>query len=82
MQAMSAIEYSIADMACIGWVKPYQNQGQDLEEFPNLKRWFEAMMARPAVERALAVGKEEREKSNLTNDEEARKILFGQRARP
>jgi GST-like protein len=73
--------YSIADMACIGWVKPYQNQGQDLEEFPNLKRWFETIMARPAVEKAMAVGKEEREKSNLANDEEARKILFGQRAR-
>jgi GST-like protein len=73
--------YSIADMACIGWVKPYQNQGQDLEEFPNLKRWFETVMARPAVEKGIAVGKEEREKSNLATDEEARKILFGQRAR-
>ena len=40
-------EYSIADMACIGWVKPYKNQGQDLDEFPNLKRWFETMLARP-----------------------------------
>jgi GST-like protein len=73
--------YSIADMACIGWIKPYKNQGQDLEEFPNLKRWFETVMARPAVERGMAVGKEEREKSNLATDEEAKKILFGQRAR-
>ena len=74
--------YSIADMACIGWIRPYQNQGQDLEEFPHLKRWFETLMARPAVERGMAVGKEEREKSNLATDQEAQKILFGQRARP
>ena len=60
--------YSIADMACIGWIKPYQNQGQDLQEFPHLKRWFETIMARPAVERGMAVGKEEREKSNLATD--------------
>jgi GSH-dependent disulfide-bond oxidoreductase len=73
--------YSIADMACIGWVKPYKNQGQDLEDFPNLKCWFETIMARPAVERGMAVGKEEREKSNLADDKEAQKILFGQRAR-
>ena len=73
--------YSIADIACIGWIKPYKNQGQDLEEFPNLKRWFETIMARPAVERGMAVGKEEREKSNLATDDEAKKILFGQRAR-
>jgi GST-like protein len=71
--------YSIADMACIGWVRPYKNQGQDLEEFPNLKRWFETIMARPAVERALAVGEEHRR--NLADDQEAQKILFGQRAR-
>ncbi len=71
--------YSIADMACIGWVRPYKNQGQDLEEFPNLKRWFETIMARPAVERALAVGEEYRR--NLGDDQEAQKILFGQRAR-
>ena len=71
--------YSIADMACIGWIKPYQNQGQDLEDFPNLKRWFETLMARPAVQRGLAVGEEHRR--NLADDKEAQKVLFGQRAR-
>src|SRR5262245_14724321 len=35
-------EYSIADMACWPWIVPYERQGQRLEEFPNLKRWFEA----------------------------------------
>ena len=72
-------DYSIADMASIGWVKPYKNQGQDLADFPNLKRWFEAILARPAVERALAVGEENR--SNLADDKEAQKVLFGQMAR-
>jgi GST-like protein len=74
-------EYSIADMACVGWVVSYERQGQDLNEFPNLKRWFETVMARPAVVRAMAVGKEERERSNLATDKEAQKILFNQRAR-
>ncbi|WP_306024573.1 glutathione S-transferase N-terminal domain-containing protein [Oceaniradius stylonematis] len=74
-------DYSIADMACIGWVLPYERQGQDLDEFPNLKRWFDTMNARPAVERGLAVGREKREQTNLRDDKEAQKVLFGQRAR-
>ncbi|MCX7303295.1 MAG: glutathione S-transferase N-terminal domain-containing protein [Hyphomicrobiales bacterium] len=72
-------DYSIADMAAIGWVKPYKNQGQDLDHFPHLKRWFETMLARPAVDRALGVGQERR--NNLADDKDAQKVLFGQRAR-
>ena len=75
-------DYSIADMASIGWVRPYENQGQDLDDFPNLKRWFEAVLARPAVQRGIEVGKEERARqASLAEDKEAQKILFGQRAR-
>ena len=74
-------EYSIADMACIGWVVPYERQGQDLDEFKNLRRWFDTMKARPAVYKGIEIGKEEREKMNLADDEEARKMMFGQRAR-
>ena len=74
-------EYSIADMASIGWVNAFKNYEQNLDDFPNVKRWYETMNARPAVARGLAVGKEEREKSNLANDKEAQKILFGQKAR-
>ena len=75
-------DYSIADMAAVGWVIPHENQGQDLNEFPNLKRWFETNLARPAVKRAIEVGKEERARQKaLAEDEEAKKILFGQRAR-
>jgi GST-like protein len=71
-------EYSIADMAAIGWVRSHKNQGQDLDDFPNLKRWFDAILARPAVERALVVGQERR--SNIADDKEAQKVLFGQTA--
>ncbi|MEY9781921.1 glutathione S-transferase N-terminal domain-containing protein [Sinorhizobium fredii] len=75
-------DYSIADMAAIGWVIPHENQGQDLDEFPNLKRWFDAMLARPAVQKGIEVGKEERARQkSLAEDQEAQKILFGQRAR-
>lgn len=72
-------DYSIADMASIGWTRSYKNQGQDLEDFPNLKRWFDVILARPAVERAIVVGQERR--NNLADDKEAQKVLFGQRAR-
>lgn len=72
-------DYSIADIACVGWVRSHERQGQDLADFPNLKRWFETLMARPAVERGLAVGREHRR--NIAEDEEAKKVLFGQRAR-
>lgn len=72
-------DYSIADMACVGWIRPYKNQGQDLDDFPNLKRWFETVMARPAVIRGCEVGQEYRR--NLADDKEAQKVLFGQRAR-
>lgn len=75
--------YSIADMACIGWVLSGVRLGQSLDEFRNLKAWVDRVRARPAVQRGLAVGKELR--SAQANDpkaqEEARKVLFGQRAR-
>ncbi|PWR19355.1 glutathione S-transferase N-terminal domain-containing protein [Zavarzinia aquatilis] len=73
-------DYSIADMAAWPWVVPYKNQGQDLNDFPNLKRWFETIEARPAVQKGFAVGKELRKP--ITDNEEAKKILFGQKARP
>jgi GST-like protein len=67
-------EYSIADMASWPWVVPYERQGQNLDEFPNL----ETIKARPAVERGFAVGRDLRQPSM---SEEAKKVLFGQRAR-
>ena len=70
--------YSIADMAAWPWVVPWKNQGQVIEEFPHLHRWFEAVKARPAVEKGFAVGSELRNTAPM--DEEAKKVLFGQTA--
>jgi GSH-dependent disulfide-bond oxidoreductase len=71
-------EYSIADMATYPWTVPYERQGQKLEDFPNLKRWFEAMRERPAVKRAYARAKEIN--TAPTVSEESKAILFGQTA--
>ena len=73
-------KYSIADMACVGWVNLWRRQGQDIEEFPNLKRWLEAVKARPAVERGMALGLELRKNVDM-KDPKVQGILFGQRAR-
>ncbi|MEM8839036.1 MAG: glutathione S-transferase family protein [Pseudomonadota bacterium] len=73
--------YSIADMAAIGWVKPHHRQGQDLDDFPALKAWFERMMARPAVKTGIEVRKDLRRANNPVDDKDALAILFGQRAR-
>jgi GST-like protein len=51
-----ADDYSIADMACWGWVWFHRLHGQDLADFPEVRRWFEAMSARPAVSRAQSLG--------------------------
>ncbi len=74
-------EYSIADMACVGWVIPYERQGQNMDDFPNLRAWLDRMKARPAVHKGIDIGKDIRAKSNLATDKEAQKVLFGQRAR-
>src|SRR5947209_1053281 len=47
-RAFIAGEYSIADMACYPWIVPYKNQEQNIDDFPNLKRWLETIAARPA----------------------------------
>ncbi len=70
-------DHSIADIACVGWIVPHEMQGQTLTEFPHLERWFKTMMARPAVMRGMAVGKEKRKNTNYANDKRAQAILFG-----
>lgn len=70
-------EYSIADMACYPWIVPYERQQQDINEFPHLKRWLDAIAARPATQRAYTRADEIRGQSLLTD--EAKKVLFGQR---
>jgi GST-like protein len=71
-------DYSIADMAAYPWIVPYERQGQKLEDFPHLRRWFDAIWGRPAVKRAYARAKEIN--TQPTVSEEAKKILFGQTA--
>jgi len=70
--------YSIADMASYPWIVPYERQSQRLEDFPHLKRWFETIRARPAVERAYALAKTINTQSTVS--EASRSILFGQAA--
>ncbi len=72
-------EYSIADMACYPWIVPHENQGQDLNDFPHLKAWFERIAARPASQRAYEKAKAINTKPSVS-DEESRKHLFGQDA--
>ena len=72
-------EYSIADMAAWPWVLPYGRFGYAIEEFPHLERWFEAIRARPAVERGFELAQDERKPPGPI-DEETKKILFGQGA--
>jgi GSH-dependent disulfide-bond oxidoreductase len=73
-------DYSIADMACYPWIVPYEKQGQRLEDFPHLKRWFEQMRARPAVVRAYAAGDKISPPHSGAFSDEQRKVLFGQTA--
>jgi GST-like protein len=72
-------DYSIADMACYPWIVPYERQQQKLEDFPHLKRWFEAVAARPAVQRAYAKAKEINDAPTVSQT--AHTVLFGQTAR-
>ncbi len=74
-------DYSIADMACVGWVRGYERQGQNIDDFPNVKRWLETMLERPGVQRGFAVNKADREKRDIAKDKDAQAILFGQKAR-
>jgi GSH-dependent disulfide-bond oxidoreductase len=70
--------YSIADMASYPWVVPHTRQGQNLDDFPHLKRWFETIRARLATARAYALAQEIN--TQLTVMEEAKRVLFGQTA--
>lgn len=70
--------YSIADMAIYPWIVPHQQQGQKLEDFPNLQRWFEEIKARPATIRAYEKAEAFREQA--INPEQVRDLLFNQSA--
>jgi GST-like protein len=71
-------DYSIADMAAYPWIVPHERQGQNLDDFPYVKRWFYAIKERPATMRAYEKGKAISERNVVS--EESRRILFGQTA--
>lgn len=74
-RAFIAGEYSIADMACYPWIVPHARQGMDLDDYPNLKRWFEAIEARPATVAAYAKGRPWERSGEMSAAQ--RQILFG-----
>jgi len=78
-------EYTIADMICYPWTVGWQTQGQNLDEFPHFKRWFEELGQRPALQRGMAAGSDlTSDPSKLTPEEQEkmRKMLYNQRAIP
>ena len=68
-------EYSIADVATFPWLRSHENQGQKLEDYPNLKRWFDVVAARPAAQRGLQVLSDRSRSGPM--DEKTREMLFG-----
>ena len=65
--------YSIADIACWPWARAISWQGQDMDAFPNVKRWYLAIKARPAVH----IGIQKPDGFDGTMDAEAKRVLFG-----
>lgn len=70
---------AIADMAIYPWIVPHERQRQDLADFPDVKRWYEAMQARPAVARAYELARTVNQAPTVSD--KSRKLLFGQTAK-
>ena len=79
-------EYSLADMICYPWTVNWEFQGQNIDDFPHFKRWFNELSERPAVQKGMQVGEDtmQIDPSKLSEEEieRIRKLIFGQRARP
>jgi GST-like protein len=73
---VAADEYTIADIAIFPWLRSWQNQGIDWNDFPNAKAWFDRIAARPAVQRGVEVLAALRKP---LRDDKAREVLFGAR---
>jgi GST-like protein len=71
---LGGAEYSIADIATFPWLRSWQNQGVVIEEYPHLKRWFDTIAERPAVQRGVKVLADLRKP---ITDDKAREVLFG-----
>ena len=68
-------DYSIADIATFPWIRGADRRGIDLAEYPNVKRWHDAIAARPAVQRGVAVLADQRRPGPLTDEQ--RENMFG-----
>ena len=75
-----AAGYSLADMAVFPWIRPHRWHGQTLDEFPGLRCWYDAVAARPAVQRGLAVLRDRLEHNRAKPAGRAWEILFNQSA--
>jgi GSH-dependent disulfide-bond oxidoreductase len=73
-------EYTIADIAVVGWASRWERQGQDPAEFPHVRRWLDTVRSRPAVQRGMRIRVEEASQVDM-EDPTVRAILFSQRAR-
>ncbi len=71
---LGGAEYTIADIATWPWTRSYKNQGVELEDFPNVKRWFDTIAARAAAQRGVQVLDKARK---ALTDDKAREMLFG-----
>ena len=70
-------EYSIADMAFWPWVRVHRYHGQAWHDFPNLKKWFDRVAGRPAVQEGMKLLYDKRAKTRESLDAKSREILFG-----
>jgi GST-like protein len=77
---LAGADYTIADMACVGWASRRTRQGQDPDRFPHVKRWLATVRARPAVDRGMHIWVEAASKVDM-RDPKVRAVLFNQRAR-
>ncbi len=68
-------EYTIADMAIMPWLRSYERQGVQMDDYPNVRRWFDAVNARAAVQRGLQVLAERRRSAPFTPEQ--REVMFG-----
>ncbi len=66
--------YTIADIAIFPWLRSWQNQGIDWADYPRLKKWFDEIAARPAVQRGVQVLADQRKP---LVDDKAREMMFG-----
>jgi GST-like protein len=71
-------DYSVADMTSYPWIVPWKRQQQNLDDFPNLRRWFDMVCERPGTQRAYARGEPYSSRPAVTED--GKKFLFGQTA--